>query len=235
MTSIRLPGKVLRLVLGKPLLQYQVERLQRVLEGDELVIATTTNFSDLPIVDLCTTLKIPFFRGSEEDVLSRYFEAAVHCEADIVVRITADCPIIDPKVIDKVIRFFLDHEKNYDYVSNDLQPSYPRGMDVEVFPMRVLREAFKEANQRSEREHVTPFIYTRPERYRLGNVSYRKDCSNYRWTVDTIEDFELIEKMIQALYPKDEKFGLEDCLLLLSQHPDWMKINACVEQKRFDS
>ncbi|MHC5737313.1 cytidylyltransferase domain-containing protein [Nostoc sp.] len=233
MTSTRLPGKVLKKVLDKPLLEYQIERLKRVNLADEIVIATTINSTDLPIIELCNRLSVPYFRGSENDVLARYHGAAKEHHADVVVRITSDCPLIDPQVIDKVIQFYLDYRYKYDYVSNCLERSYPRGMDTEVFSFLALHQAFLEATEQPEREHVTPFINMQPERYRLTQVVYSENQSLHRWTVDTADDFELIKRIIEALYPKFPNFTLEDCLDLLKQYPDWPIINAHVEQKKY--
>ncbi len=233
MTSTRLPGKVLKRVLDKPLLEYQIERLRRVKLADEIVIATTTNDTDLPIVELCDRLSVPYFRGSEEDVLARYYEAAKLHQADVVVRVTSDCPLIDPQVIDKVIHFYINHQPKYDYVSNCLERTYPRGMDTEVFSFSVLHQAFLEATAQPDREHVTSFIYRDTERYCLAQVVYSEKQSSHRWTVDTVEDFELIRRIIEALYSQIPKFTLEDCLSVLKQHPDWSAINVHVEQKKY--
>ena len=231
MTSTRLPGKVMKRVLGKPLLEYQLERLQRVKLADEIVIATTTNQTDEPIVELCNSLSVACFRGSEDDVLSRYYGAATAHKADLVVRVTSDCPLIDPQVIDTVIDYYLQNQSHYDYVSNSLERTYPRGMDTEVFAFSTLQQAFWEATAQPDREHVTPFIHRQPARYRLGHVIYSEDCSHHRWTVDTPEDFELIQKIIEAIYPRKPNFTLEDCLSLLKKHPEWYIINSHVSQK----
>lgn len=233
MTSTRLPGKVLKTVLGKSLLEYQVERLQRVKLADQIVIATTTNNTDHPIVGLCDRLAVPYFCGPEEDVLARYYKAAQAYGADIVIRITSDCPLIDPEVIDEVIKYYINHLNQYDYVSNSLKRTYPRGMDTEVFSFKVLEEAFQESTEQPDREHVTPFIYRHPERYRLANVAYFENQSNHRWTVDTPEDFELIKRIIEAVYPANKLFTLRDMLDLLAHNPDWVKINNHIEQKKF--
>lgn len=233
MTSTRLPGKVLKPVLGKPLLEYQIERLQRVKFADEIVIATTTNATDDPIVELCDRLSVPYFRGSEADVLARYHGAATAHYADVVVRVTSDCPLIDPKVIDRTIQYYLDFQDEFDYVANCLKRTYPRGMDTEVFSFTALNEVFLEATAQPDREHVTPFIHRQPTRYNLGHVLYAKDCSQYRWTVDTPEDFELIQNILEAIYPENSEFSLEDCLQLLDRHPKWSKINAHIEQKQY--
>lgn len=234
MTSTRLPGKVLMTVAGKPLLEYLIERLRRVALADEIIIATTVNDSDEPIVEFCGRLSVPYFRGSEDDVLSRYHEAASRVKADFVVRVTSDCPVIDPRVIDDVISFFRAAGDAYDYASNTLARSYPRGMDTEVFTFRALNEAFFEASEPPEREHVTPFIYRHPERYRIGQVVFGRDASRHRWTVDTPEDFELVSRIIETLYPLNPEFGLEDILALLKDHPQWAGINAHVEQKKLN-
>lgn len=231
MTSTRLPGKILKQVMGKPLLAYQIERLRRVELLDELVVATTVNETDQPIISLCESLGIPHFRGPEEDVLARFYGAAMAFNAEVVVRITSDCPVIDPRVINKVIHFYNNHRLLYDYVSNVLDRSFPRGMDTEVFTAKVLSEAFFEAKADYEREHVTPFIYNNTERYKLANVSYESNQSRHRWTVDTIEDFELIKRIIEALYNQNPNFSMEDILELLKCHPDWFLINSHVEQK----
>lgn len=231
MTSTRLPAKVLKQVLGKPLMEYQIERLQRVKLADKIIVATTTNNTDQPIVDLCDRLTVPYYRGSEDDVLARYHGTAIAHEADVVVRVTSDCPVIDPQVIDQVIKFYVDSYPKYDYVSNCLERTYPCGMDTEVFAFTALDEAFHQATAQPDREHVTPSIYRQPNRYRIGQVKYSKNHSNHRWTVDTIEDFELIRKIIETLYSVKPEFTLEDCLKLLSHNPEWMEINQYIEQK----
>jgi spore coat polysaccharide biosynthesis protein SpsF len=231
MTSTRLPGKVMKKVLGKPLLEYQIERLRQVRLADELVIATTTNDTDQPIVELCEHLGVAYYRGSEEDVLSRYYEAATQFGADAVVRVTSDCPLIDPGVMDEVIGLYINNRDNYDYVSNTLERTYPRGLDTEVFSMAVLEKAYKEAGEQPDREHVTLFMYRRPEQFRLANSSGAVDYSHHRWTVDTPEDFRLIQLILQELYPVNNRFTWLDVLNLLNEHPEWVEINAMVKQK----
>ncbi len=232
MTSTRLPGKVLLPVLGRPILSYQIERLKRVAASDQLIVATTLNEEDLPIVQLCEREGISHYRGSELDVLERYHGAALRFGLDVVVRVTSDCPLIDPEVIGQCIEMYRDAEKQYDYVSNGRRRTYPRGMDVEVFSMNALREAYDEGKTEPDREHVTPFIYRHPERYRLGELLYVRDESRYRWTVDTPEDFELVKRLLEETYPSKPQFNLEDLLELIQQHPDWSAINAHIEQKK---
>ncbi len=231
MTSTRLPGKILKTVLERPLLEYQIERLRRVKLADEIVIATTVNDTDVPIVELCERLQVPFFRGSEEDVLERYYLAAKEHNADAVVRITSDCPLIDPYIIDSVIGYFVDNQDQYDYVSNIYTRTYPRGMDTEVFTFKALEEACQEATKYSDREHVTEFIYLQPDRYKIGNISNSEDHSHHRWTVDTIEDFTLIKNLIEAIYPTNPRFTMNDVLQVMDKNPDWYQINADIKQK----
>ena len=232
MTSTRLPGKVLKKILGKTLLEYHLERIKLVPSIDEVVVATTVNDSDNPIVELCEATGTAYFRGSELDVLSRYYEAAKQFNADVVMRVTSDCPLLDPVEAEKVIRRYLDNADKFDYVSNSInERTYPRGMDAELFSLRVLEEVSREALEPRDREHVTPFIYERPERYRLGGVSYDTNESRYRLTVDTEADFELITKIIEALYPLNTIFNLCDILDLMKANPEWELINAHVKQK----
>jgi spore coat polysaccharide biosynthesis protein SpsF len=232
MTSTRLPGKVLKEVLGKTLLEYQIERLRCVRNADGIIIATTVNDTDQPIVDLCGRLGVPVTRGSENDVLSRYYEAATQYGVGTVVRVTSDCPAIEPAVVDGIVEFYRAHQGGYDYVSNSLTQSYPYGLAAEVFSFKALEEAAREAVTEPEREHVSPFIYTRPDRYRIGQVVHDKDLSHHRWTVDTPEDFELIRRIFEALYPVKPAFVMQDVLDLLDVHPDWLEINSHVRQKK---
>lgn len=231
MTSTRLPGKVLKEVLGKPLLEYHIERLRQVRLANDLIIATTTNDTDQPIIELCERLGVAYYRGSEEDVLSRYHETATKFRADVVVRVTSDCPLIDPGVIDEVISLYINNRDKYDYVSNTLQRTYPQGLDTEVFSRTALERAYKEARDQPEREHVTVHIYRRPEQFRLANFNGAVDYSHHRWTVDTPEDFGLIRLVLQELYPVNNDFTWLDVLDLLNEHPEWVEINAAIKQK----
>lgn len=230
MTSTRLPGKVLLPLAGAPMLTRLVERLHGVKRADAIVIATTTNASDDPIAALCTQLGVLCHRGSEHDVLARYADAARLHDADAVVRITSDCPLIAPTLIDQVIAVY--EEGDSDYVSNMLPPTWPYGMAVEVFSAAALQEAHAEAIQAAEREHVTPFIYWRPERFRLRNLESLINLSHYRWTVDTPEDYELVRLLFEALIPAHPEFTQADILNLLEVHPDWLAINQHIEQKQ---
>ncbi|MED1438564.1 glycosyltransferase family protein [Aeribacillus composti] len=232
MGSTRLPGKILKKVLDKTLLEYQIERVKRAKSIDEIIIATTTKESDDQIVQLCQQLSIPYYRGSEEDVLSRYFEAATQFNADVIVRLTSDCPIIDPNVIDKVVTHYLENKDRYDYVSNTLTRTYPRGLDTEVMSYKALKRAYEEAKESAYREHVTAYIYHHPDQFRFFSVSNVKDESKHRWTVDTEEDFHLIKNILEMLYPTKPLFTFEDVIQILRSKPEWVQINAHIEQKK---
>jgi spore coat polysaccharide biosynthesis protein SpsF len=231
MGASRLPGKPLKKVLDRPLLSYQIERLRRAKLVDEIVIATTTEPQDDQIETFCKSENITHFRGSTLDVLDRYYQAAKAFQADVVVRVTGDCPLIDPKVVDQVIGYYLDHLPTYQYVSNSLERTFPRGLDTEIFSYDLLERAAKEANLPPEREHVTLYFYTHPEKFSLGNVKHSADLSDHRWTVDTTEDLELITKILEEMYPRKHNFNMEDVLKVLDCHPDWSKINSHIKQK----
>ncbi|WML46079.1 glycosyltransferase family protein [Neobacillus sp. PS3-40] len=235
MGSTRLPGKILKEVLGKPLLEYQIEQVRNSKQIDEIVIATTTKDTEQPIIDLCGRLLVPYYRGSEEDVLSRYFEAAQQSHAEIIVRLTSDCPLIDPNVIDEVISHYIKNFPIYDYVSNTIERSYPRGLDVEVFSMQALEQSFKKAKDTVCREHVTPYIYQHTNLFNLGYVKNDLDLSKYRLTVDTEEDFKLVDQLIKELLKRDNKyFTLRDIIDVMQENPEWLFINSHIEQKKLN-
>ncbi|SHE87570.1 spore coat polysaccharide biosynthesis protein SpsF [Tissierella praeacuta DSM 18095] len=231
MGSARLPGKVMMKIGGKTVLDHVIARIKQSKEVDEIVIATTIKENDNQIVDEVNRLGVKFFRGSEEDVLSRYYYAAKENEADIVARITSDCPLIDPKIVDEVIKFYKEHE--YAMVvnaSSDLSKrTFPRGLDVEIFSFDQLEIAFTNADEKYQREHVTPFIYENND-----NIFYYKnniDYSKHRWTLDTKEDFELICKIYDELYKGSHDFFLKDIIELFQRKPELFNINAHIKQK----
>ena len=239
MNSTRLPGKVVKCVLNKPLLEYLIERLRRVTLADNFVIATTDNKSAIPIVELCKKHNVLYFQGDEDDVLSRYYYAAMAFNAETIIRITSDCPVIDPQIIDNTIQFYFDCAKA-DYVANWLynkelnkvKHSYPLGMSVEVFSINALYKAFISAKTKQEREHVTPYIYLNPELFNIFNYVKDNVFKKYRFTVDTFEDFELIKKIIETLYPSNPEFDLQDIVNLMNIYPEWHNINSHIEQTK---
>ncbi len=227
MGSTRLPGKVLADLGGRTMLARVVRRAGRAARIDEVVVATSVASGDDPIVGECERLGVACVRGSEQDVLARYHQAAETCRADVLVRITADCPLIDPGVSDRVIAAFL--EERPDYASNILRRTYPRGLDTEVMPRVTLTRAFGEASELYQRTHVTPYIYQHPERFRLLAVTGSTDRSGHRWTVDSPEDLELIRAIYQRMGGDD--FGWEDVLHLLADAPRLSDLNRHVRHK----
>lgn len=231
MTSYRLPGKVLKTIQGKPLIGYLLERLARCQRVDQVVVAATNNESDEPIEAFCRDTGVAIYRGDEHDVLRRYYHAAKEYQADVVVRVTADCPLLDPAVIDFGIETF-EKTEGLCYLSNTVDRSYPRGMDTELFTFAALETAHKEATAPYEREHVTPYIVHHPEQFQLSHFgSGREGLSIHRWTVDEQNDFDLIRKILEALYPVKPEFTMDDVLELFEKHPEWIDINAHVNQK----
>lgn len=229
MNSSRLPGKVMRPVLYEPLLLHQIRRVQASRYVDALVIATTTDPADDPIVDLCISEEITCFRGHPTDLLDRHYQAAHWFKADAVVKIPSDCPLIDPDVISRVLRFYLDNDTTYDYVSNLHPASYPDGNDVEVMSFAALQTAWRDASHPWEREHTTPYLWDNPDRFRIGNVAWESGLDyslTHRWTLDYEADYAFIKEVYEALYPQDRLFHLNDILALLERCPDLATINS---------
>lgn len=231
--SSRLPGKILLRACGRTLLELMLERLARVRSPASIVVATTTDMADQPIVDLCHALGIAIFRGHPTDLLERHYMAGLVCSADAVSKIPSDCPLIDPAVADQVLARY--QEGGCDYASNLHPASFPDGNDVEVMSMAALGIAWREADKPMEREHTTPFIWERPERFKLANVLWKagadglpaRDLSmSHRWTLDYPEDYRFIRRVYEELYPANPEFGLDDILDLLKARPDIAAINA---------
>ncbi|AET70307.1 spore coat polysaccharide biosynthesis protein F, CMP-KDO synthetase [Desulfosporosinus orientis DSM 765] len=233
MGSTRLPGKILKDLMGKTVLQHVIERVQQAKNIDEIIIATTTLAQDDVVADEALKCGANYFRGSENDVLARYYGAAKENNVDIVVRITSDCPLIDPFVTDEIIRYF-KQDNMYDIVTNagsDLSKrTFPRGLDTEVFSFQSLERAYQQADKDYQHEHVTPYIYENSSRiyYYRNSVDY----SMFRLTLDTEEDFILIKEIYRHLYRGQHDFYLKDIVSLFKEYPDLIKINAHIEQKK---
>ncbi len=224
MGSSRLPGKVLREILGRPMLALQIERVRRSGLIDGLIVATSDGDDDQPIADLCRRLNVPCFRGSLDDVLDRYYQAARKFDADHVVRLTGDCPLADGTVIDRAVEQHL--AGGHDFTSNTLRRTWPQGLDVEVVSFESLQDAWRNAGDGFEREHVLPYIWRRPERFSLGSVVNRPDLSGKRWTVDEQADFDMIKGVYEGLYRRDPRFTTADILDFLAARPDIEKLNS---------
>jgi spore coat polysaccharide biosynthesis protein SpsF len=228
MGSTRLPGKVLKDLEGETVLARVVNRLRGARLINEILVATTDRAADDSIVKECRSLSVMVSRGDQDDVLDRYFRAAQLTKADVVVRITSDCPLIDPEITDRTIAAFL--ETSPDYASNALVRTYPRGLDTEVMSVKVLGRVWHQARKRYEREHVTPYIYEHPAEFKLLSVTGDADYSRHRWTVDTPEDLELA-RAIYARLKNNPMFLWRDVLDLLDREPSLMELNRSVMQK----
>ena len=231
MTSSRLPGKVLLPAAGRPLLELMVERLRRARWIDEIVIATTDDPSSEPLRQLAQRLSIGCFRGSEADVLARVLGAAQAYDADVIVELTGDCPLIDPELVDRCIERFA--QGDVDYVANDLEPTYPLGMSVQVFPAAVLAEVDELTQDPADREHVSLYIYEHPERYRLGNVaSDHPERADLRLTVDTREDYELVRTIFEDLGARGPGVRAgSDRSTCFAARPELRTVNQYVQQR----
>jgi spore coat polysaccharide biosynthesis protein SpsF len=226
--STRLPGKVLLPLLGEPVLSHVMRRVSRAIAVDEVVVATTRLPADDPIADLAEREDWPLVRGSELDLLERYLQAATSQRADLVVRITSDCPLIDPGLIDDVVGALV--RDGGDYASNTLEPrTYPRGLDVEAVTTEALQAADREDRDPASREHATPWVRTHPDRFSLVRVAGPVDHSAHRWTLDTPEDYELLRRIYQAI--GHDRFGWGEALAVVEANPAWSALNRHVPQK----
>lgn len=230
MGSTRLPGKVLLDLAGEPMLARVVARAGRAETLDGLVIATSTEPADAALAALCAARGWPCSRGSRDDVLDRYHRAAQEHGAEVVVRITSDCPLIEPEIIDRVVREFLDRRPAVDYASNFLpRRTYPRGLDVEVFGLGTLERLWREDQSPAWREHVTEYLCQHPERFAIHGVLDDRDRSAMRWTVDTPEDLDLVRHIYGAF--GHDRFSYREVLVLLEANPGWLELNRHVQQK----
>ena len=222
-SSTRLPGKVLLPILGQPMILRQIERVRRARLIDRLVVATSDDPADDEIDNLCRVNDLSCFRGSLDDVLDRFYQAARPYQPSNIVRLTGDCPLTDPSVIDRLIHFHC--EGDFDYSTNAIEPTFPDGLDVEIFRSTCLSEALQEAVLPSEREHVTSFFHRQPLRYKIGIMKNDTDLSKLRWTVDEREDFLLVTRIYEELYPRKPDFTTNDILHFLNEHQELLTMN----------
>jgi len=228
MGSSRLPGKVLMDLGGETTLARVVRRLKRSRQVTKIVVATTTACGDQSIIRECEHLQVVCFRGEEQDVLDRYYQAARANAADAAVRITSDCPLIDPELVDETVEVFRD--EHADYASNVFPRTYPRGLDTEVFSFDALDRAWREAREAHQREHVTPYLYEHPQIFKLASLSGAADYSRYRWTLDTREDLELLRAIYSRFHGRDD-FSWQEVLRLMEREPELAELNSQVLQK----
>lgn len=234
MGSERLPGKVLKSLHGHSVLKWVVSRVKCSRLISQVVVATTINAADDNIVEACHELGVDVYRGSEEDVLGRFYEAASMHNADVIVRICSDCPLIDAAVIDAMLESYISLNKTtrLDYLSNTITRTFPRGLDAEIFSYSALKCAFELAKQPFEREHVTPFIYLNPDRFSLEQYEVANSNAQWRWTLDTEEDFTFLQSVIGLCSNPDKLLVTTDELIsCLQNNATLIEINAHIKQK----
>lgn len=227
--STRLPGKALLDVAGHSMLARVVDRARRARTFDRVIVATTTAPQDDRLVDHARTLPVDVYRGDEEDVLDRFYQAATQFELDVIVRITSDCPLLDPGLADQVVRPLLAPASRIDYSANTLRRTYPRGLDVQAVPFSTLERVWREATSPHERQHVFPYIYEHPEKFVTAGLADAIDRSDMRWTVDTEEDLAFVREVCRLLGTLE--FSWTDVLRVLDVHPELLRLNAQVRQK----
>ena len=234
MSSTRLPGKVLKIASGRTILDRMLERVKRSNMVDQVVVATTIDPSDDRIVNACRQYQVEVFRGSLQDVLDRYYQAALQFQADVIVRLTADCPLIDPGLIDEVVNALITNR--VDLACNRLPPpfsrTYPIGMDVEACTFDALEKAWQNASQKHEREHVLPYLYAEPGRFKVLQLNYSQDLGHLRWTLDTPADLVLLRRVYRHFHGRND-FSWQEVLQLQQQKPELFLINAGVVHKTF--
>jgi len=228
MGSTRLPGKVLMDLAGQTVLARVLRRLGRARRIDGMLVATANTAADDVIVQECSRLGVPCFRGSEDDVLDRYYQAGLDAGATAIVRVTSDCPLIEPAIVDQTIQAFFDGQA--DYASNVFPRTYPRGLDVEVFTASALARAWREASAPHQREHVTPYFYEHSGLFRLASFCGLQDYSSFRWTLDTADDLKMIRAIYDCFDGRDDFHWLE-VAALMERRPEMAQLNAHVTQK----
>ena len=218
-------GLPLLAVLDRPLLSYQIQRLSRVRLADELIVAATLNEEDQPLVDFCRTHSVSYHRGDGHDPLSRCYEAALKMRADVVVLIGAESPLIDPRIVDRVLAAFGRGDR-VDYMSNRLERTYPLGMECEALSFDSLEQAHNEASEPEELADITAFLRNRPRRFRMGNVRYESNCSQFDLSVKAPADIERVRMIVGSLAARMPAFTMEDCLSVLDGSPEWKERNC---------
>jgi len=221
--SSRLSSKVLEIIEDKPLLWHVINRAKQVKNVDQVILITTRRDIDKKLIEIANESEILSFQGDVLDVLNRHYQCAIEFDADPIIRITSDCPLMDPVLVEEMLEFFLCN--NYDYVSNTINPTYPDGLDTEIFSHRVLKQTVDESKLKSEREHVTPYIKNEPEKFNLYNYKNKKDYSKFRWTVDEKKDLDFVRQIYFEMRPK-KIFSMNDILKIISENPKILKINS---------
>ena len=226
--SKRLPNKVIKKINDKAIIELIIERLKKI-PNSKLIVATTKNVNDDKICKICKKNKVLFYRGKNNDVLSRFYEIALKYNLQTVIRCNADCPFLDIEILKKMLKIF--KKKKYDYFSNILKPSFPSGLHIEIFNFYALNKAHSEAAKKSDREHVTPFIYKNKRKFFIGSFKYKKDLSFHRWTIDYLEDFRFVKRVFKEFNYRNN-FKMADLLALLKKKPEIMKFNYYIKKRQ---
>lgn len=229
MASSRLPGKVMLPILGKSLLARMIERLKMISYEAEVIIATSETPDDDIVINEAINIDVPYYRGSLNNLLDRHYQAAKLHNADVVLKIPSDCPLIDPRIVDHVLDYFFANQNNFDFVSNLHPATYPDGNDVEIMTMECVTKAWEQASRELELEHTTPYIWENPQLFRIGNVTWPAGLDysmSHRFTIDYAEDYYFIERVFRELYAENNQFSCDDILNLLNQNPEIYNINA---------
>ena len=228
MGSTRLSGKVMKDLCGKTVLAHVIERVGIACKN--IVVATTDNPREEPIIAESKKYSADVFQGSEDDVLSRYYLAAKQAQAELVIRITSDCPLYDGRLLAAMLKYY----QGEDYLCNTIERRYPRGLDTEIFTFAALEKTYREAKEQHQREHVTPYIYQNPSMFKIRQYKQQPNLSDLRWTLDTEEDWQMIRSVYKALY-KDKPFSTVETVKFLAKHPEIANINAHIEQKKLNA
>ena len=226
--STRLPKKILKKILGKTILEHFILRIKKSKKIDKILLLTTYNKIDDKIIEIANKCKIETFRGSENNVLERFYKASINLNIDYIIRCNADCPLIDYKIIDRMVTYY-NKNRSIDYLSNILEKSFPIGMHVEIFKKNVLYDAQKNCKSTRRREHVTPYIYN-SKKFNIKNYKNKVDNSSHRWTLDYYEDLIFIKKIYKLIYNKNKYYGMNDIIKLVNKNPELKKINYHIEK-----
>lgn len=232
MGSSRFPGKILEKINNISLLELQHRRLVNSKKANKIIVATSNKSIDNSIEELCIELGILCFRGSEDNVLDRYYQAAKAHDIDTIIRSNGDCPFIDPAEVDKLIEIWEFNYPNYDYISNILEETFPLGMHIEIFKTASIKKALNENLSKEDLEHVTPYLYRNPEKFNLLSVRNEEDLSKYRWTIDYPEDLKFVEEIYKRFGTNNSSFGMKDIIKLLNKEPELLNINSKYKKKQ---
>ena len=233
--STRLPGKVLKKIAGKTMIERIFERLKTCKELDAVVLAIPDNKENAPLAEQAKKAGIPYFRGSEKDLIERHYKTAKHFGADALVRITADCPLAEPDIVNALVGIFRRHPDKFDFLTNNQVNSFPHGLEIEIFPIKTLKWLDREVKNPLHREWLSCYIFEQPKKFRIYNLKSKRDLSRERWTVDYPEDLKLVREIFKALGGRDRIFHMDEVVSFLKNNPQAAAINAIRKEKAGES